>query len=862
MAIRLRHAFAGALVSSALSVRPATVEAQCPDGTPPPCGAPVRRVAARATPPNAEARRRSFLVLPFRNLSRATEHDWLVEGSPVLIADALSRNETVRVVPDERLYPALKRAGLVAGGVMDLSRVRGVAEETGGWTAVTGEILALGKDLRVSARAFDVVSNAEVLRVVETSAAGEDVRAVYQRLGTKLMAIAGAQAAAANLASTTTQSLDAYRAYVRGVTHANRSEPKRARDAFLEAVRIDSTYAQAYARLADAEMSADPRQLINPQSPLYRYSARAAQLSGNLPPRDRELVLSINDYLSGKFASARERLTRLLEQDSTNVDALEWKAGLEVFDPILVPAAGGGERPRGSLNRGLGHAKRALELDPSRHNLYGSLVQAYLIAGGGTPGIVMGYRQEMPSLAGLFNSIPVHSYYPVLRDTIVLIPTDSINSIPADSLAAARARALNAARLWAQRWLAAGQGQAEPHLWASRVHSQAGDFAAALRELEAADSLGVETGLENVPARRMSLLAQMKRYADGRRIADSLFQANALDFTTLTAYQFEGVGWAYSLFVLNGQYDRATAIVEKMAAALAPAVVANPQLPAEALATVLLTGGARQYFSPPTALRTAVYEKLLADAGTLPAGSPLTRVLPFHARVLWSDTAISRPKLAASLAAAAARLATTQPLLAYQLMVEAGSDSVQRRSLDSLAWFVTQRQQARVQRAAVQARMQPGRIVVTDSTAVFSWTVSGDSLTWNRLETAIGEDDYLWEAEFTVAGGRYEVLANVAKRPTLLPVSGRLTALLASATPQVHEVPADSTQPHRTISRTAVRLEPEAGGFRMVLRDARLVTALRRERPATVRMQFRPCITGAMLAGAKCVDQDVSVVYP
>ncbi|MEK6769984.1 MAG: hypothetical protein AABY85_13510, partial [Gemmatimonadota bacterium] len=115
------------------------VLAQCPDGTPPPCATRAR--AARVTPPAAERGRR-FLVLPFRNLSRNPEHDWLVEGSTTMLAEALSRWQDLSVVSDERLYPALRRAGLTPGAVMDPVPVRRVADETGGWTVVNGEVLA------------------------------------------------------------------------------------------------------------------------------------------------------------------------------------------------------------------------------------------------------------------------------------------------------------------------------------------------------------------------------------------------------------------------------------------------------------------------------------------------------------------------------------------------------------------------------------------------------------------------------------------------------------------------------------------------------------------------------------------------
>jgi len=71
---------------------------QCPDGTPPPCVARATPPAAR--PPAPGARSRTFLILPFRNLTRAPEHEWLVEGSPAMLADALGRWQDLMVVSE------------------------------------------------------------------------------------------------------------------------------------------------------------------------------------------------------------------------------------------------------------------------------------------------------------------------------------------------------------------------------------------------------------------------------------------------------------------------------------------------------------------------------------------------------------------------------------------------------------------------------------------------------------------------------------------------------------------------------------------------------------------------------------------
>src|SRR5256885_7346230 len=148
-----RHgAVVGALLS-ALVMRSAA--AQCPDGTAPPCRRGAPEGAATSRPPAERDRARTFLVLPFRNLSRSADYQWLVEASPTMLADALGQWTELTVVPDERLYPALRRHELHPGDVMDLASLRRVAAETGGWAGGEGGNTVTGARRHASARAHD-----------------------------------------------------------------------------------------------------------------------------------------------------------------------------------------------------------------------------------------------------------------------------------------------------------------------------------------------------------------------------------------------------------------------------------------------------------------------------------------------------------------------------------------------------------------------------------------------------------------------------------------------------------------------------------------------------------------------------------
>src|SRR5256884_2132515 len=147
-----RHGAVIVAFLSALVVRSAG--AQCPDGTAPPCSRGAPGAAATSPPPAERDRARTFLILPFRNLSRIAAYQWLVEASPTMLADALGQWTELTVVPDERLYPALRRHELHPGDVMDLASLRPVAAETGGWTAGPGEMYLAGARPRARHRTY------------------------------------------------------------------------------------------------------------------------------------------------------------------------------------------------------------------------------------------------------------------------------------------------------------------------------------------------------------------------------------------------------------------------------------------------------------------------------------------------------------------------------------------------------------------------------------------------------------------------------------------------------------------------------------------------------------------------------------
>jgi len=808
------------------------------------------------TPPPAE-RARHFLILPFRNVTRGAEQEWLVEGSPILLADAIGRWQDLSVVSDERLYPAMQRHGLQPGAVMDLARVRQVAEETNGWTAVTGEVLVMGGRVRVNARAWDVVTNRELVRATEETNPGEDVRRAYGRIGARLLGAAGLDSGGVDLEAATTRSLDAYRAYLRGVTHLRRSEVKRARDALLEAVRLDTAFAQAYLRLAEASFAINPTDVVDLRSPGIRYTERAAALADRLPLRQRDLVRAISDLVHGRFTASRTALSRLVASDSNDVDALDWMASLELIDPLLVPAPGGGERRRGSPNTGLLLTKRALELDPARHQLYAGLVETYAKGAGYGMGLALGLRREPPSLGAMFLPGAIaRTFFYVLRDTFELVPTESLSTIPADTLTASRRRASAAALAWARRWRQEAPGEADANLWLSRAYDLDGSLDSALAPLAAAESLGVETGTEVPAIRRLSLLCRLGRSAAARAIADSIWAAGDFRHITQTTRTDAAVE-VIRAFLLSGDYARPDSVIAGYAD------LAATQLPRDLAEAVMLDrlGGGSQGMLVSSLATPLLVDSILAAVGRRPPEGRPARWLPVlvqsYARGLPAESLLrTRERILGVSRDLAAR---GQGILAWQLATQ--MDSTGRAAAGLEPWYAARRDSVRqMQRAAAQ-RFRPGSATISGDSAVFEWTVAGgDTATWNRATTPFFESEYKW----VMTVGTWRVVEDVSavmdehERPgplSLLLQHGLRGVMDTTATPD-----ADARLRAMFMTASAVRTAAPPGTIRIVVRHSAFLEALRRQHPTSAGFLFEPCPKEDASAG--CGQHAVTVAWP
>jgi TolB-like protein/tetratricopeptide (TPR) repeat protein len=849
--------------------------AQCPDGTPRPCDT---RPAVRLVPsvPPAGERARRFVILPFRNVTRQADQDWLVEGSTTMLTESLGRWEGIRVVRDERLYPTLKQLNVTPGSVIGPAQMRRIAEETGGWTAVTGEILTTGGKVRVTSRALDVVTNRELVRATSEVAVGGDIRVAFDSVSLRLLRSVGIDSLAADLGTATTHNLDAYRSYLSALAHERRSEVKPAIADMQQAVKLDSSFALAWARLASLSIAEDPTSILNPGSKAAQYSARAVTLSAKLPARQRQLVLGSDATFRAQFSEARKAFEGLVATDSTDIEALSALLGLESFDPVLVSVPGG-QRPRQSPNRAARIAKRITQLDPQRSSMYGFLAQLYGQAG--VPGVTptLGVDKETSSFPELLQLVrqPEHRrlYYPVVRDSFELVPAESLSFIPKDSVKASRKRARETALAWADRWIQNAPDVAAARQLAAELHAYDDNYPAALAALAKAESLGIATPNWVPAARRLYYYGKAGDFTAATRLADSLTTAGMFANPNAQLINGESMSWAFALHLFNGRAANAATLLDQ-ATQGRRAMTPPGGPPPEQISVMALMGNGDPDDEPriPRSMRIAQFDTIIAHLRDFTAPERLGLWLPQIVGMLGEASDPKKPRFDGLLPAADALAATGArgAKIAFEIVSNAvSSDSTLEPSAARYGWYRSGAEAFNAAKRAAANRIHPGTATIAADRAVFEWRIDDTTaFRRNRPESPVGRGEYRWEITLEGADRYHRFNVSVPAKPAGAPeVTGTLSEIL-TANPGRGMVtgrmsPAGVQLDTTAVQSVAVQVETPPGLLRMIVSDKATIEAWRRTRPVAARFRFYPCVRPVgEVSASECVDQRITITYP
>lgn len=347
------------VVLGLLSLSPTVrLTAQCPDGSPPPCRSV--RVAVTAPAPNSVA------VLYFDNLSPDSGDAYLADG---LTEELITRLGQSRLVVKPR-NSVRRYRGASASDPVAMGQVLGVAYLLSGSVRrganrvrVTVELTRARTGVRIWGDSYDI-TNTDPLEVQQQVAAAVTVRIVGQLSPSER----------ASLVAFPTKSREAYDHFLRGLHYMGPRDQRglfRALEQFEAAVRLDPSFARAYARIGvvcvliilRSDSVATAHFLAQGTAAIDRALQLDSTISDAWVGRGRLLAIERGPFDEGVQTSYE----RAISLDSTNAEARHFYAVnlLHYW---------------GDWNRALQQLRQAIALEPDRLNTLNMLGFAESVA--------------------------------------------------------------------------------------------------------------------------------------------------------------------------------------------------------------------------------------------------------------------------------------------------------------------------------------------------------------------------------------------------------------------------------------------------------------------------------------------------
>ncbi len=502
----------------ALAAAAPPVRAQCPDGSPPPCRGMARPAIVRANPPlNANA----WIVVPFGNVTKSPELEWLRDASVNLLSLDMSRWTDVSVVPDKRVGDLVRELPPARSeGALTLNDGMALARRAGAGMLVMGDVIRFGRGARIVANVFDVRTGARIRSATQQAGDQDSLLAAFAPLARAVLSVPPPPDA--RTGDLGTQSLAAYQAYLVGVKALHRFDLVGARQHLTRALGLDSMFALAHLQYALmlnwGDLSARAR------AEATAHARAAKRLGANLPRRERALVdagVAITNS-PPDYAKLCEIARPLAAQDSTDIQAVFLLGECSYRDDVVLTSATDSTTGsyRGNWNTAIKAFTRVIELDPT---YLGAFERSFEILQRGQRSVACD-----AAIAGV-GCLRWTSYVLRVGDTLQTVPV----RVPSAAAVAQRdrfrreaprrANIAHADRI-AEAWVAADPGSQGASFAAARVKLLRGDLDGADAYLS---QLSQRATTDNLPALRLLLefAGKRGRGAAARALFDSLVKA-------------------------------------------------------------------------------------------------------------------------------------------------------------------------------------------------------------------------------------------------------------------------------------------------------------------------------------------------
>ncbi len=317
----------------------------------------------RVTPePGAGADTNTLAIMYFENLAEPEDPKRHGEIVSELLITGLSEAANMRVVSSQRLYDVLKQLGREGERRIDRDTATDVARRTDARLMMQGTILQAEPAYVVTSQIVEVATGNVVASQRTTGVPGESIFVLVDRITEETLDdLGGTEESAAettpSVASLSTNSEDAYRFYLEGIENERKFFNQEARDAYLQALAIDSTFAMAAYRLGGLGGSRGDR----------KYLAQAVRHADRASTREQMYLEGAEAWLASDPDRFIASLERVLETYPDDKHALE---GLRQAYGILGPP-----------EKAIEYAERLLALDPLDKTVHNELAYAYSAVG-------------------------------------------------------------------------------------------------------------------------------------------------------------------------------------------------------------------------------------------------------------------------------------------------------------------------------------------------------------------------------------------------------------------------------------------------------------------------------------------------
>ncbi|MDZ7319259.1 MAG: tetratricopeptide repeat protein [candidate division KSB1 bacterium] len=254
--------------------------------------------------------KKNIVILTFNNQTNNKKLDWLSQGIADMLIRDLSQSPRLHVVSLQRLYDIFKLLDNPSLKTPDQRLLQKIGVEAQAEAIITGNFAIQKDTLLVSVQLYDVKSRTKVAARMIGGYGLENLFGIVDNLSKQIRADLhlSLEEKNFNIADITTNSLEAYQQYSRGIDLLYKAYFGDAVRSLEQAIDADSTFAMAHLWLSIGY------QMVGRDHEAKAAIARAVQFAGHASPKEQMKIRWISYLYNDNHDAAFDMLLQLVQE--------------------------------------------------------------------------------------------------------------------------------------------------------------------------------------------------------------------------------------------------------------------------------------------------------------------------------------------------------------------------------------------------------------------------------------------------------------------------------------------------------------------------------------------------------------------